>query len=303
MGKVASDFAWTGVVGYLLLVNALSWLTAMLLALVGAWGGAASAFPTRILAACFLYFLVTGWQPLMAASFARKWLEPPRGLDEGWRPSPPRFLVLAWLGALALIVMAALLAWAGAYLGLFDGPSALPPAAGVEPGGGGRGAPLMLGVLLVSFTLMVSGVWLQCLAEEVGWRGYLLTRLVTRLGGRLGLVIHGLAWGLWYAPLVVVLAQGSSRRESLVGLGFVVTCVLLGCLLGWLRLTSRSLLPAVLANVCLTIGAGLPLLLLGEDVGLRGAVYAPAGWIPLGVLALLALVRRGPWTALPAGRG
>lgn len=299
--KARSDFEWAGVAGYLLLVNALSWWTAGLLARMEAWGGAASAFPTRLLAASTLYFLVTGWQPLLAAALARRWMESPSPLDEGWRTSPRRYLLLAWLGSLALIAIAALTAWAGSRLGWLHWP--VEPPAAPDGGAPGEASPRMLVALLGAFALTVSGAWLQCLAEEVGWRGFLLTRLVARLGGWRGLLAHGLAWGLWYAPLVQVLAWGSPRRSALQGAGFLVTCVLLGCLLGWLRLASRSILPAVLANLCLTLGAGLPLLLLGEDVGLRGAVYAPAGWMPLGaLLVLLAVACRQPWTEPPGGR-
>jgi membrane protease YdiL (CAAX protease family) len=301
--KTQEDFRWTGVVGYVLLVNALSWQTAVLMTLLGDWGGVTSAFPTRILAACFLYFLVTGWQPLLAASLARRWLESPGSLDEGWRPSPARFLSLAWFGALVLMAVAALTAWAGSHLDGLEAPLDLRSASGAEAWTAGRPSLLMAGVLVVAYVLMLSGVWLQCFAEEVGWRGYLLTRLVARLGGRRGLLVHGLAWGLWYAPLVMVLAQGSPRQAAHLGHGFIMTCVLLGCLLGWLRLASRSLLPAVLANVCLTLGAGLPLLLLGEDVGLRGAVYEPPGWIPLGVLAVLVLACGRAWKGMPAVQG
>ncbi len=295
----ARDFDWSGGACYLLLVYGLSWLTAAILAQWGEWSGAAAAFPTRILAASCFYFLVTGWQPLVAAGLARRWFEPPGMLDEGWRTSPRRFLLLAWLGALVLIGCAALTAWAGSHLGLLEG--AAEPREVEHPG---RPSALMLVALLASLALTLSGAWLQCLAEEVGWRGYLLTRLVVWLGGWRGLLAHGLAWGLWYAPLVLVLARGSPQRSPLEGSGFLITCMLLGCLLGWLRLASRSLLPAVSANLCLTLGAGLPLLLLGEGVGLRGAIYAPAGWMPLGILVVvLALACRPPRMELPMGRG
>jgi uncharacterized membrane protein (UPF0136 family) len=68
--------------------------------------------------------------------------------------------------------------------------------------------------------------------------------------------------------------------------------MLLGGLLGWLRLASRSVVPTTLANSVLTATAGLPLLLDGDDPGLRAAAYGPAGWLPLSIGFLLLFTTR-----------
>ena len=68
--------------------------------------------------------------------------------------------------------------------------------------------------------------------------------------------------------------------------------MLLGGLLGWLRLASKSIVPTTLANSVLTATAGLPLLLEGDDPGLRAAAYGPAGWLPMGIVFLLLFTTR-----------
>ena len=39
-------------------------------------------------------------------------------------------------------------------------------------------------------------------AKELGWRGYLLPKLMP-LGEKKALLISGLIWGLWHAPQVL----------------------------------------------------------------------------------------------------
>jgi membrane protease YdiL (CAAX protease family) len=142
--------------------------------------------------------------------------------------------------------------------------------------GGAAPAIAAVGALLV--------LCLQAVAEEVGWRGAPLTYAVERWG-RAGLALHGAVWGVWYAPLLV--------HDSLAtAVGFVITCMLLGIVFGWLRLRSRSVLPSAIANALLTIIAGLPVLLRDGSVGIRDAVFRWPGWPVLGVLAVVLLVAR-----------
>jgi hypothetical protein len=72
--------------------------------------------------------------------------------------------------------------------------------------------------------------------------------------------------------------------------GFVATCGLLGIILGWLRLASGSIAASAACNATLTICAGLPLVLQGVSPPL-GAVFEPAGWLPMLLLVLLIAMR------------
>jgi hypothetical protein len=134
-------------------------------------------------------------------------------------------------------------------------------------------------MLGIAFVMTVVLLWGQAFIEELGWRGYLLPRMMQSLGPWPGLLVHGLVWGMWYVP-VVALAAGAPSSTPVRGVAFVVTGTLLGTLLGWLRL-AQSLSLAVVFNVVLTVAAGLPFILRGVDVGSRGAAYGPVGWIPL----------------------
>ncbi len=261
---------------------------------------------TRLFTSTLLYALTMGWQPIVATWVVRRWIDPPGRLDLGLRPSPHVFSLVGGLGAIALtgaaMLVASLLVTAGV-LAEFHGVAeaellASPPA----------GWSLL--TIFAAFLATLPLIWVQAVAEEVGWRGYFLARAMERFGRWKGLVLHGAVWGLWYAP---VLFFTSSGELDAIGrsLGFIVTCVLLGTLFGWLRLVSRSLVPVVLANTTLTLAAGLPYVMNGVDAGMRSAAFGPAGWIVL-VLIIAALLRskwtdavQGPseltaWVARPA---
>ncbi len=100
----------------------------------------------------------------------------------------------------------------------------------------------MLSLAFLGTLALVVG---QAFTEEIGWRGYFLPRAMERFGRWGGLVIHGAVWGLWYAPVLFFSSHGQLAWFDSIArsLGFVLSCVLLGTLLGWLRLASRSVLP------------------------------------------------------------
>jgi membrane protease YdiL (CAAX protease family) len=284
---------WQGLLVFLLLTFGLSWGPALLFQ--RSWSGHEGPLAAELLAASLFYALTMGWQPLAAVWMVRRWVEPHGYLDQGLKPARPSFLALATVAPLALALAAILVAWGLHALGVLplDQPLAAPSAAGAP---GPSQSVVVTAALLCSLLL----VWIQALAEEVGWRGYFLVRLMERIGPWRGLLLHGLVWGLWYAPPLVFATQGLTRAP-LRSTTFVLTCALLGALLGWLRLASRSVVPATVANAILTLSAGLPLLLQGTEVGLRGAAYAPPGWLPMAmVLGGLALGRCRAAVAVPS---
>lgn len=117
------------------------------------------------------------------------------------------------------------------------------------------------------------------LGEELGWRGFLLPRLLP-LGQWKALLITGLVWGVWHAPAI---AQGHNYPDHpLLGIWLMTGfCVLLGIIIGWLYLRSRSPWVAAVAHGSINAWAGLPILFLlpGYDTALGGTLTSLAGWV------------------------
>jgi len=258
-----------------------SWIPAIVMARLWTYGNMPTVL--RMLVASTMYALCMGWQPLVAVWVVRRWIDRDQ-IDDVLKVGAPAYYAIASVAPLAVLGFSMSLAL------LFGGAVAGTEAfARVDPAGPPslETAVLVVAAMCCVFVLL----WIQALAEEVGWRGYFLPRFMQQLGPLRGLGLHGAIWGLWYAPLFLV-TNGALEASTLKSAGFVVTCMFLGALLGWLRLASKSVLTTTLANSLLTICAGLPFVLHGDDPGVRGAVYGPSGWVPMALLVIAILATR-----------
>lgn len=122
--------------------------------------------------------------------------------------------------------------------------------------------------------------------EELGWRGFLLPALCP-LGVWPALLISGAFWGFWHSPLILL---GYNFLEPNV-LGVVLmigACTLFGILLGWTRLRTASVWPAVFAHGAFNAAAGLGTLVVAADSSTPSPVVAgPLGLIMWGVFAVV----------------
>ncbi|MEV4104386.1 CPBP family intramembrane glutamic endopeptidase [Nonomuraea sp. NPDC049649] len=133
--------------------------------------------------------------------------------------------------------------------------------------------------------------------EEWGWRGFLLPRLLPLGYGR-AILLSGLIWGLWHAPLTL-LGWNYPGLGPWAVLPFTLFCVAVGAVLGWLRLSTGSVWPAVIGHGVLN--AAVPTLYLVVSAAgqfpdpLLGGVFGAIGLIAFGALGL-ALARIRPWS-------
>ena len=159
-----------------------------------------------------------------------------------------------------------------------------------------------LQMLAIPFGALINSIF--AFGEEVGWRGWLLPAL-RPLGVWPALLLSGAIWGLWHSPLILL--GYNFNRTDWTGVALMVGgCVAWGVLLGWARLRSGSVWPAVVGHGALNASAGLFLIVGAAGAPLDPALVSPlgvAGWIVLAVVALiLALTgqfKREPQLAAP----
>ncbi|TDD38932.1 CPBP family intramembrane metalloprotease [Nonomuraea terrae] len=276
---------------FIVLAFGLAWAVALPL-----WFGGGLASPlTGVLATLMMFTPTAGVLGVWALTRtpARSWARE-TGLTLGPDRRRTGLLVLAaWLGVPLLVFLSIGL---GAATGLasldLDGLSLL--RASLEARG--MDVPAELGAVAVVQVVLavVAGPVLNAipaLGEEWGWRGWLLPRLVDGNGVLTGLLLSGAVWGLWHAPLTL-LGYNYPRLGSWAALFFIGFCVLAGVVVGWLRLRTGSVWPAVVAHGSLNAIAPLGLL-LGDAAeppnevltGITGLV----GWVLLAVLAAVLL--------------
>jgi membrane protease YdiL (CAAX protease family) len=134
--------------------------------------------------------------------------------------------------------------------------------------------------------------------EEWGWRGYLLPRLLP-LGQWPALLLSGAVWGLWHAPLILM--GFDYPRSPILGLALITLVgMIFGTLLGWTRLATGSVWPAVLGHAAIDANqvAGGVFALMAAHAALDTTQVTLLGWtgwlLPLAFIALLAITRRLP---------
>lgn len=146
-------------------------------------------------------------------------------------------------------------------------------------------AALGLAILMSVPTLVLA------FGEEVGWRGYLLPRLLP-IGVWPALLASGVVWGLWHSPQLFIQYTHGGFNAGQVAL-FLAFCVVAGVIMGWLRLASGSVWPAVIAhganNALNTVGF---LTLAAADADTNALLYPGGlgGLVGLAVLAVTAAV-------------
>src|SRR5262249_11127129 len=100
-------------------------------------------------------------------------------------------------------------------------------------------------LLMGTLGTLVSGV--SAFGEELGWRGYMLTRLITA-GGPRPVLVSGLIWAIWHVPLILSGQYAAGAQPQLSAMLFVIGVVADGYLVAYLRLRSGSVWPAVMLH-------------------------------------------------------
>jgi uncharacterized protein len=111
--------------------------------------------------------------------------------------------------------------------------------------------------LAISTAINFAIVLVFALAEEIGWRGYLLPRL-RPLSERAASLLTGLLHSLFHLPLLLLTPfyHGAGDRLIVVPL-FLLALSLAGPFYGYLRLTTGSVWPAAIAHNALNATWGL----------------------------------------------
>ena len=233
--------------------------------------------------------LVMMYTPALAAVIVTFWLlkpaHPARFL--GLTPVRPlgrffRFAVLALVAPPLMVALAGLIGGAADLVTLGTSPAQL--------------------ATLVTLPLFCLVVAVAAFGEELGWRGFLQPAL-RPLGTLAALLLTGVVWGLWHAPLILL--GYNYGRTDVSGLALMVGfTVLVGVLLGWLRMRSESVWTCSIAHGSINASAGIVLLAMiagPQDVG--ASILGWSGWIVLAItIALVASWSSFRWADTPLAR-
>ncbi len=251
---------------------------------------------------------VSMYVPLLAVLVANKGIKKAKTEIEWgchWKENWKRFPIAWFLPAIATIL--------GAVLYFLVLPEKLDmncgaltqtmEAAGVMVDAEGKvqGIPLgMLGIIqlisAVTYGPLVNTF--VAVGEEAGWRGYMTPVLSKWMGKRGALILSGIIWGIWHAPVIVF--AGYEYGRDYAGepvLGVLMMCgftTALGIILSYFYEKSQSIWIPSLMHGAINAVAGLPLLYMKEMPQHYLLGPTPAGLIggiPLFVLGIVLFIR------------
>ena len=167
-----------------------------------------------------------------------------------------------WLGALALVLVPFLTCFV---IALVSGGYTLPTEFTI---------PLLIVRIVYTF---FSGP----IAEEAGWRGFALPRMLKKQNATTATLLQGVIWIFWHVPLIIV--PGSSQSTSFWPV-YAILILLVNIILNWLYINSKgSLAVTILAHFSFNFSSVLILSLLSL---VPYMIFSIVGSI-LGVLYLL----------------
>lgn len=125
-------------------------------------------------------------------------------------------------------------------------------ATGVSPDAYPVPLPALLAIQTIEGMLLGPILnFIPCFGEEWGWRGYLLPKMSEKLSPIPMLLINGIIWGLWHAPLTAI---GHNYGVGYPGFPFTgilamcCFCIVMGTFLSYVAMKSRSCIPSMLAH-------------------------------------------------------
>jgi len=260
---------------FLLITFTFSWILFLLPLLFGQAGT-----PTRQTATLIAWSLAM-WAPGLAAIFVTLLVErKPIGALNLQNLGDRRMYLWAWGLPIVLTIIAGVLTWLLG-VGRLDLEFSQIGAAMAQAGGSQLPAWVAVAIQIAS-ALTIGPLFntLFAMGEELGWRGYLLPGLLPH-GQMRAILLSGLIWGFWHAP-VILQGHNYPSQPALGVFMMIVFCVLFGAILSWIYLRTHSPWAPALGHGSLNAIAGVSILFMpGTDLVIGGPPSSLIGWIPL----------------------
>lgn len=209
-----------------------------------------------------------------------------------------RHYVLLWFAPTILLFLS-IAVYFLIFPGQFDSDLTVLQKAAANANSAGLTAKTML--LISALQIIVIGPIINIIptmGEELGWRGYLLPKLRKLMSDRKALVLTGVIWGLWHAPVIVMGHNYGTEYWGFPWLGIlamVFFCVVLGIIEGYATIKLESAIPAGMIHSLVNAGAGFALYLskAGHNTILGPTLAGFIGGIPFVIVAAVLIVRVG----------
>jgi membrane protease YdiL (CAAX protease family) len=220
------------------------------------------------------YILSSLLGPTVAAFWVTGVLEGKAGMSRLLRRT---FQMRAGLQWYAVILIAPLMIWIGAYSFIYNGAPLINLAAN----------PSLLISVFLPFVLF--GLLIPSIGEEPGWRGFALPRLQKQYGPITGTLILGTLHGIWHLPALLTPMFDPFTLSGFTH--FVLTAIAATFLYTWVFNNTRgSVWIAIVLHASGNAASKLTSELIPQDIELSGWLkLLDSGWINFIAFAIVAL--------------
>lgn len=115
-------------------------------------------------------------------------------------------------------------------------------------------------------------VFFPAFGEEFGWRGYLMPKLIRLVGKPRAILVGGILWGLWHAPVTVSGHNFGVDYPLYPWLGILLMCALCIPMNAFLTLLTERTKSVYPASFCHAVNNNLSFMILFSYFGTEAAV-------------------------------
>lgn len=151
---------------------------------------------------------------------------------------------------------------------------------------------------LIPFTAISGAVVASfaALGEEGGWRGYMMPKLIKIMGLNKAIIVGGIIWGLWHAPVTCVGHNFGTEYPGFPYVGILLMCcfcIFVGSILTFVTVKTKSVWPATFLHAVNNSSSTILDKMLDTDVitdSLNIFSYWLISFIPTIIVALVVMV-------------
>ncbi|MDE6787846.1 MAG: CPBP family intramembrane metalloprotease [Ruminococcus sp.] len=92
---------------------------------------------------------------------------------------------------------------------------------------------------------------ISCLGEELAWRAYLLPRLNKRFSIQISVILNGIIWGLWHAPIIATGYNYGNENITIGIIAMIIFCTIIGTISSYLFYKTKSVWCSVIFHTSL----------------------------------------------------